>query len=73
MTAERLSQLRSLEGRRINVALHDGSRIDDCELVSIGRNRIGSLWLFTNGEDAFVTLDDVVDLWERAGRHQRVA
>jgi hypothetical protein len=73
MTAERLSQLRSLEGRRVNVALSDGSRIDDCELVSIGRNGISSIWLFTNGEDAFVTLDDVVDLWEQAGRRQRVA
>jgi hypothetical protein len=73
MTAERLSQLRWLEGRRVNVALRDGSRIDDCELVSFGRNRLGSLWLFSNGSDVFVALDDVVDLWERSGRQRRVA
>jgi hypothetical protein len=72
MTAERLSQLRWLEGRRVN-ALRDGSRIDDCELVSFGGNRLGSLWLFSNGSDVFVALDDVVDLWERSGRQRRVA
>jgi hypothetical protein len=73
MTAERLSELRTLEGRRVSVAPRDGSRIDDCELVSIGRNRIRKLWLFTNGKDAFVGFDEVVDLWERAGRHSQVA
>ena len=66
MTGERRHQLSSLEGRQVNVALRDGLRIDDCQLVSAGRNRVASLWLFTDGADTFVALDDVVDIWEAA-------
>jgi hypothetical protein len=44
--------------------LADGSRIDDCQLVSTGRNRVGTLWVYTNGMDAFLPHDNVVDLWE---------
>jgi hypothetical protein len=64
MTRQRLSQLRLLEGHQVCVSLSDGSRIDDCQLVSIGRSQVQSLWLFTNGHDIFVALDDVRDLWE---------
>lgn len=53
-----------LEGRRVSVTLTDGSRIDDCELVSAGHHGVQSLWLFTNGADTFVPLVDVTDLWE---------
>ena len=60
-TAERL---RDLEGRHVSVALADGSRIDDCELVSAGHRRTHSLWLYGNGTDLFVPLDAVTDLWE---------
>jgi hypothetical protein len=27
-------------------------------------NRVGSLWVFANGIDVFIPLDDVVDVWE---------
>jgi hypothetical protein len=64
MTDEQRAGLTSLEGRRVSLALADGSRLDDCELVSAGRHRVGSLWLFSNGSDRFVPVDDVVDLWE---------
>jgi hypothetical protein len=57
-------RLRSLEGRQVNLALRGGSRLDDCQLVSAGRGHLASLWLFTNGVDAFVAGDDVVDVWE---------
>jgi hypothetical protein len=57
-------RLRDLEGRHVSVALADGSRIDDCELVSAGHHRAHSLWLYGNGTDIFVPLDDVTDLWE---------
>jgi len=55
--------LRQWEGRQVSVALTDGSRIDDCQLVSVGRTA-GTLWLFTNGADLFVALDDVTAIWE---------
>ena len=64
MTKQRACSLKSLEGRQVSVALTNGGRIDDCQLVSSGRRRLGSLWLFTNGEDVFVPLSEVVDVWE---------
>jgi hypothetical protein len=64
VTAEPRIQLTALEGRRVNVALRDGSRIDDCQLVSTGRTRVASIWLFANDTDTFVALDDVADTWE---------
>ena len=57
-------QLMSLEGRRVSLALRDGSRIDDAQLVSSGRGDVRTVWVFTNGMDAFVPLCDVVDVWE---------
>ena len=58
-------KFKSLEGQQVSVALCDGSRIDDCQLVSVGR-RTGSLWLFSNGNDIFVPETDVTDLWAAA-------
>lgn len=63
MTAEQKRGLRELEGHKVHVALIDGSRIDDAELVSA---RGSSLWLYTNGEDAFVRADEVIEVWEAA-------
>jgi hypothetical protein len=55
---------KDLEGFRVSIALVDGTRIDDCELVSAGRPGATSLWLYTNGADTFVALADVAALWE---------
>ena len=54
----------ALEGRRVCVALRDGSRIDDCQLVSVGQLSTGTMWLFTNGMDVFVSSRQVLDVWE---------
>ena len=63
--ADRLpSRLRSLEGHQVNIALLDGTRVDDCTLVSIGRNRLDNLWMFANGEDWFVPRSQVIEVWE---------
>ena len=56
--------IRYLEGRQVTVVLSDGSRIDDCELVSAGRHGVGSVWLYADGTDTFVALIDVVDVRE---------
>ena len=64
MTAERHFQLRRLEGAGVHIALTDGSRLDDVNLVSTrGRN----LWIFDGGEDIFVPLTDVIDFWPADG------
>ena len=66
MTVERVSSLIGhLEGRRVSLALADGSRLDDCELVSAGHGA-PTLWLFWNGNDLFVPVDAVTDAWEAA-------
>ena len=62
MTIEHLFRLRRLQGRRVRLALVDGRRIDHCELVSVARRRVPSLWLLLDGVDAFVPLADVVEV-----------
>jgi hypothetical protein len=62
---ERIAVLtKDLEGRRVSIALANGSRIDDCELVSVGCRGDGRLWLWSNGVDTFVSPADIADLWE---------
>lgn len=56
--------LQVFEGCQVSVALRDGTRIDDCQLVSAGRTGTKTLWLFTNGLDVFIPLADVTDIWE---------
>jgi hypothetical protein len=50
------------------VALTDGSRLDDCQLVSIGRGRVGTLWVFTHTGDTFIPFTDVVEVWATSAR-----
>ena len=56
-----LRDLALLEGHRVSIALTDGSRIDDCQLVFAGRDRV---WVFVNGRDTFVNATTVSDFWE---------
>ncbi|HYZ98014.1 MAG TPA: hypothetical protein VE575_04630 [Acidimicrobiales bacterium] len=56
--------LRELEGREVSLALADGSRFDAVTLVSAGRRRVPSVWIYTGGGDVFVPRDDIVDAWE---------
>jgi hypothetical protein len=58
------SDLGELEGRQVSVALDDGSRIDDCQLVSFGRQSVTTVWLVADGADVFIPVDRVVDIWE---------
>jgi hypothetical protein len=64
MTKQQTRALRLLEGRQVSVALHGGTRIDGCHLVSAGRDRVTTVWLFANGQDVFVPFRDVMDVWE---------
>ena len=61
-----IHELRMFEGRQICVALADGSRIDDCSLISAGRSRARTMWLFVNGLDVFIRPADIVAVWESA-------
>ena len=64
MPNARIDQLKVLEGRQVSIALRDGSRIDDCQLVSVGRSGVRSVWIFTQGLDVFLSLNDLTDVWE---------
>jgi AICAR transformylase/IMP cyclohydrolase PurH len=57
------SEFFALEGQRVSLGLADGSRIDDVDLVSVGRGRASTLWLFAHGSDVFIPFADVIDLW----------
>ena len=64
MSPQSLRSLRHLEGHHVSVALCDGSRLDDCELVSAGRGANETLWLHDGHDDRIVSAHDVVELWE---------
>jgi hypothetical protein len=68
--AMRSSTVQLLEGRQVSVALRNGSRIDDCQLVSAGRVSTETMWLFSNGADLFVSIDEVLDVWEAPATSQ---
>lgn len=59
----RRSTFQKLEGRAVNLALSGGTRIDGAMLVFAGGQ---TLWIFTNGDDHFVPIGDVLDVWEAA-------
>jgi hypothetical protein len=61
MNGQRLKDLVRLEGRHVGLALNDGSRIDDCQLVFAGRERV---WVYSNGRDSFVAVPAVLDFWD---------
>jgi len=64
MTRTERGHLKQLEGHRVSIALADGSRIDDCELIAVDRGRRGHLWLHANGTDSFVPMTKIADVWE---------
>lgn len=64
MTQRQLTHIRALEGRRVSLALADGSRVDDCQLISSGRPGTATVWVFANGTDHFFRRDHIVDCWE---------
>ncbi len=61
MTPQQQRELRKLEGRVVHLALADGSRMDEVGLVSLGRQTV---WVFSNGEDRFLPVADVIEVWE---------
>ena len=61
MAPEQRRNLHKLEGRTVHFSLIDGSRLDEVALVSARRS---TLWVFTGGEDRFIPMDEVTDVWE---------
>ena len=61
MSADR-AMWRRLEGKRVRAVLHDGTRLDGCQLVSAGRGQVKTCWFVADGDDLFVAYRDVTDL-----------
>jgi hypothetical protein len=57
------ARLQSLRGHQVSVALRDGTRVEDCRLVSTGRSATSTVWLVTNGVDIFVRREDLLAVW----------
>ena len=53
-----------LEGSQVSVALRDGGRPDDCQLVSAPRGRSRRVWLFDGLMDVFIPMTDIIAVWE---------
>jgi len=56
--------IKRLEGGRVSVALRNGTRLDDCQLVAAPRGCGTDVWFFAGGADLFVPAAEIVDLWE---------
>ena len=67
------SRLQALEGRPVSLALTDGSRIHDAQLISAGRFGLRTIWVFANGVDAFLPLVDIIEIWEPVAGDQAAA
>jgi hypothetical protein len=66
--------LLELEGREVSLALADGSRLDAVTLVSAGRGRTPTVWLFAQGIDLLLPRRCVIAAWEaRPARARRAA
>lgn len=57
------TRLHSFRGRRVSVALRDGTRIDDCHLVSVGRSSTSTVWLVSAGTDVFFLREELLAVW----------
>ena len=53
--------LAALVGRDVCVSLADGTRLDDCQLVSFSR-RLTSAWIVHRGDDVFLPVDTITDV-----------
>jgi hypothetical protein len=64
MSGEQLRTLKGLLGRKVSLALADGTRIDGCQLASFAGCDGGEFLVFSNGTDLFVSRDNVTDAGE---------
>jgi hypothetical protein len=61
-------RLYACEGRLVSITLRDGTVLNDCVVVSVGRGNVQTLWVFTEDGDMFIPRSDVtsIDLSRRA-------
>jgi hypothetical protein len=57
-----LAYLRTLEGRQVNLVLVDGTWLEACNLVSVGRLWARSVWLLKNDTDVIINPDQIAEI-----------
>jgi hypothetical protein len=63
--------LHAYEGRPVSIALRDGTFLSDCVVVSVGRGKVQTLWVFTEDADMFIPRADVTGI--ELSRHATTA
>jgi hypothetical protein len=48
----------------VSLALRGGRRLDDCQLVSVGRTGKRTPWVYSDGADAVVPVEEMLDVWD---------
>jgi hypothetical protein len=64
-SSELLAELRALEGERVDLTLRDGTRLEDCDLVSAGRLWAKSIWVVRDEIDHFIHIRDLLSVEAR--------
>lgn len=57
-----IRSMRGVEGRQVDVSLVDGTRLEGCSLVSVGRLWARTVWLVSGETDLFVSIEDIADV-----------
>jgi hypothetical protein len=55
-------ELRAAQGQRVTVELTDGTSLNDCVVVSVGRLWARSVWLVKGDTDLFRTPEEIADI-----------
>lgn len=58
------ARLQGLRGRQVGLVLADGTRIDECRLLSAGHPPTNTVWLVSDGADVLVRRDELMAVWE---------
>jgi hypothetical protein len=53
-------RLFACEGRLVSIGLRDGTLLSDCVVVSVGRGKVQTVWVFTEDADMFIPCGDVI-------------
>jgi hypothetical protein len=68
------SRLAALVGRAVSLTMADGTQLEQCELVSHPRGRrLRTAWIVHGGDDMFVPVEAIADVWEAGGTRRQAA
>ena len=48
----------------MSLSLADGTRFDECQLVSVAPSGLNTVWVYADSEDVFLPLREIRGAWE---------